>query len=606
MHGLICISHPRPNWHNRNPEAVPVGTPQHVRFLTIHRPAHRLLCAWLLLLLSSGAAVADPVKITVRGLDAVARDNLLLHLGTIDERLAVQAARLERTVEHALRDALEPLGYYGATFQLEHANRTVRISVQPGERVLFGEPRIVLDEPAASLRAIRDFIRAAPIRAGEPALHPVFDDFREELLRTCRRYGFFDAVYRHSQLRVDPAALRADAELELDCGTRYRFGETRISGSRVNDELLRALAPFAPDDTFDNALVTRFERALHDTGYFREIRLRVEPGSDQRVAVAVLVEDLDKTRYEFGIGFSTDSSLRLRFNRDTPLLNARGHALRIESELAEPRQTVELRYRIPHHHPLDDYFEIVGGLRGTRVHDTVSLTMSAGARHVLTLDDDWTWTYGATVESERYTVGSAHERDVTYLLPGTSISRTRIDPGIDPLHGSSWFAAVDFSDRWLGSETDFVRLRARAKFLTALPDDNTTLLGRIELGSLFTGRFTATPASLRFAAGGDNSVRGFDFESLGPRDASGQLTGGRHLVVGSIEVSRRILPRWRIAAFTDAGNAFHDRDDEFHQSVGAGVRWLSPVGQIRVDLAVPVHDSRKSGFRIHISMGPPL
>ncbi len=566
----------------------------------------RCLALLLALALAAGADAADKLKISVRGLDSEARRNVLAHLGEVDEHLARQEPRLRRVVERALHAALRPLGYYGATFTLERVNATLRIAVQPGERVRFAAPHIVVDEPAASLAGVRHLVQTAPLGAGEPLSHARFDAFREELLRACRRYGFFDASYRRSELRIDPAALSAVAELELTCGARYRFGETRISGSRVEDRLLRVLAPFTDGDAYDNELVTEFDRALRDTGYFREIGLRVDPGEDQRVAVTVLAEDMKTTRYDVGVGFSTDSSLRLRFNRDTPRVNSRGHALRIESELSDVRQTVEALYRMPHHHPLEDYVEVVAALRGKQVQDTDTLVFGSGLRHALRLFEDWSYSYGATLELERYTAGSASQTDVAYVLPSTSIARTRIDPGIDPLHGASWFAALDFSHATLGSPTDFVRLRGRGKWLTALSNDNTTVLTRLELGSTFTRDFAALPASLRFAAGGDNSVRGFDFESLGPRDAGGELSGGRYLAVGSVEVSHRVRPRWRVAVFTDAGSAFYTGHEEVHQSVGAGIRWLSPVGQIRVDLAVPVHDSRHSGFRIHVSMGPPL
>lgn len=568
--------------------------------------AHGLALLLALLSCTALAAGARELKISVRGLGDEARHNLLAHLGTIDAQLAAQEARLERIVQRAVRDALRPLGYYEARFTLAQSGDTLRIVVQPGDPVLFDAPRITIDEPAASLAALRQLVQEAPIRAGKVLSHAVFDDFREELLRSCRRYGFFDAKYRHSTLRIDPHEHRAIAELDIACGQRYAFGETRIAGSRVNDALLLALAPFTAGDPFDNALVTQFDRALRDTGYFREVALRIDPGENARVAVTVLAEDLDTTRYELGIGFSTDSSVRLRFNRDTPLVNSRGHSMHIESELSGPRQTLQASYHIPHHHPLDDYFELIGGLRGKDVQDTRTITASTGLRHVLKVLDDWSLSYGATLEMERFTVGHERRREATYLLPGTSISRTRIDAGIDPLHGSSWFASIDFSNPSLGASTEFLRLRTRAKWLTALADDNTTILGRVELGSLFTHDFSLIPASLRFAAGGDNSVRGFDFESLGPHDADGQLTGGRYLAVGSVEISRRILPHWRLAVFTDVGGAFRTGREEFHQSVGAGVRWLSPVGQVRVDIAFPIDDSRRSGFRLHVSMGPPL
>jgi hypothetical protein len=125
--------------------------------------------------------------------------------------------------------------------------------------------------------------------------------------------------------------------------------------------------------------------------------------------VIALAEDIVTSRYELGAGFSTDSALRLRFNRDTPLLNEHGHSLRIESEFSEPRQAVEALYRIPHHDPLDDILELTAGMQGKNVQDTDSLTATTGVRHAIKVFEDWSFGYGASVELERYTIASQSE-----------------------------------------------------------------------------------------------------------------------------------------------------------------------------------------------------
>ncbi|MBP6382595.1 MAG: outer membrane protein assembly factor [Pseudomonadales bacterium] len=562
-----------------------------------------LLCAALL---CPAPALAQALKLTVRGLDKEARQNLRAHLGEVDSELAANEARLQRVLKRAVRDALQPLGYYEAGFEAVRDGPRLLIDVEPGPRVVFAAPEIAVDEPAASLPAIRELLRSGALAAGKPLSHADYDGFRDELLRGCRRLGFFDANYRRSELRIDLAARTATARLDLACGARYAFGTVEISGSRVDHALLGPLAPFRAGEPFDNELVRRFEQRLRDTGYFREVMVRVTPGPGARADVLALAEDVTTSRYELGAGFSTDSALRLRFNRDTPLLNEHGHSLRIESEFSEPRQAVEALYRIPHHDPLDDILELTAGMQGKNVQDTESLTATVGVRHAIKVFEDWSFGYGASVELERYTIASQAEKEVAYLLPATSISRTRIDPGVDPLSGSAWFSAIDFSDRVLGSPSDFLRWRGSGKWLAGLPDDNTTVLARLELGAILTDGFSNLPASLRFYAGGDNSIRGYDFEAAGPRDDEGKLTGGRYLAVGSIELSRRVLPRWRVAAFVDGGGAFTEDTDPFFQSAGLGLRWLSPVGQVRLDFAVPLRDSENSGFKLHISMGPPL
>jgi len=571
-------------------------------------PWQRLTAGTLLFVLASLSAVchAEELKISVSGLGRETRQNLLAHLGSVDSSVADQSARLERLVQSAIDDALQPFGYHEASFILTRKNSTLQIAVKPGPRVRLLAPRISVDEPAASVPEIAALLASPPLVAGAPVSHAAYDAFRDQLLRISRRLGFFEARYRHSELRIDVARRTAEAHLDLESGPRYVFDETSFSGTGVDPELLHSLAPFRSGDPFDNELVLRFERRLRDTAWFREMAVSVQPGADARVQVTVLAQDMDTSRYDIGAGFSTDSALRLRFNRNTPLLNSDGHSLRIESEISEPRQNVQAVYRIPHHDPLDDIIEFTAGLQGKNIQDTDTKTGTLGVRHALKIFGDWSHSYGISAELERYTLGSNSSKDVAYLMPALSLSRTRLARGIDPLNGTAFWTAIDFSDRAVGSPSDFMRWRGSAKWLFALPDANTTVLTRLEMGTIITDGFNSLPASLRFYAGGDNSIRGYDLESLGPRDSEGKLIGGRYLTVGSFEMSRRVRPTWRVAAFIDGGGAFTEDHDKLYQSVGLGLRWLSPIGQIRVDLATPIHDSENSGFKLHISMGPPL
>lgn len=558
------------------------------------------------LLLGCTLVHAEPVSVSVSGLGSVEAENLLAHLGPIEERDAEHTRRIERLLRRTLDAALQPYGYYESSFSWHLEANKLEIAVEPGERVLFSEPRLRVDGEAADLPEIRLLLRDSPFLPGAPLLHASYDGYRTELFLLCRRLGFFEARYIESQLRVDLDTHRATALLHLDCGPRYRFGHLHVSGTKIREDLLQSLVPFAEGDPFDNELVLQLDRNLRDTNYFTSTAVQVQLQSEARADVVVLVEDADRSRYEVGAGFSTDSDLRLRFNRITPRVNSRGHSMRIETEISEPQQTIEATYRIPRSNPLDDIYEVTAGLKSKDVNDTESTEATLNARRSFRVREHWSLSYGIGAEFERYTVGSAREKDVFYLLPGSSISRRRLQAGVDPMRGNFYWASVDFSTHAIGSQADFVRLRGGAKWLFGFPDNNTTLLARVDLGSILTSEFDDMPASLRFYAGGDRSIRGYDFESLSPRDENGKLIGGQHIAVGSIEISRRILPSWRLAAFVDGGSAFTDENDPFYQSAGVGVRWLSPIGQIRLDLAMPVQDSENSGVKLHISMGPPL
>jgi len=149
-----------------------------------------------------------------------------------------------------------------------------------------------------------------------------------------------------------------------------------------------------------------------------------------------------------------------------------------------------------------------------------------------------------------------------------------------------------------------VQLYASAKYIHSLGD--LRLLARVESGTTWIDSVEDLPASLRYFTGGDQSIRGYGFRELGPLNDDGtEVVGGRNLTVGSVEFDYLVRSNWRVAVFADAGNAFNNPDDfDFMRSVGFGVRWLSPVGPIRIDIAHPFNSD--DAFRIHVTMGPDL
>jgi translocation and assembly module TamA len=134
--------------------------------------------------------------------------------------------------------------------------------------------------------------------------------------------------------------------------------------------------------------------------------------------------------------------------------------------------------------------------------------------------------------------------------------------------------------------------------------DAARLLGRIELGYTSTNNFDDLPPELRFFAGGDNSVRGYAWQDLGPRDADDLATGATQVATWTLEYERNFRPDWSWAAFVDGGNAFDGSDFEPAWGAGGGVRWSSPIGPIRLDLARGFDE--RGGWQLHFSAGPDL
>jgi translocation and assembly module TamA len=161
---------------------------------------------------------------------------------------------------------------------------------------------------------------------------------------------------------------------------------------------------------------------------------------------------------------------------------------------------------------------------------------------------------------------------------------------------------VQYSSEAWGSDAEFLRVNGDTQWLRML-GDNHRFIGRLNVGAIETDDFKNVPTSLRFFAGGDNSVRGYSYESLSPKDARGRLIGGQQRFVASVEAQRRITGKWWLASFVDTGDAFTSWwPEELNTGAGLGVRWISPVGPIRFDVAHPFDND--DAYRIHFAIGP--
>ena len=139
-------------------------------------------------------------------------------------------------------------------------------------------------------------------------------------------------------------------------------------------------------------------------------------------------------------------------------------------------------------------------------------------------------------------------------------------------------------------------------------DADSKLILRGEAGHTFSGSFLDLPPSLRFYAGGDRSVRGYDWHEIGPRvevDGDVYYTGASNVVTASVEYERYFKGPWGAAVFVDSGSAFEGKRPDMHTGVGVGVRWRSPVGPVRIDIARGLK-SPDSPFTLHFAIGADL
>lgn len=235
--------------------------------------------------------------------------------------------------------------------------------------------------------------------------------------------------------------------------------------------------------------------------------------------------------------------------------------------------------------------------------DTKSLESNLALERYWRLDNGWQRTVFIRYLVENYEQGLQDDL-AQFVLPGISFSRTRTRGGSMPMWGDKQTIMLEAGDDTLLSETKVVRFQGQTAWIRSIGNNHRGLT-RLQFGGNFADEFEKLSPSLRFFAGGDNSIRGYGYESISPRDESDALTGAKFLATSSFEYQYRLVGNWWGAAFYDIGDAFNDKP-EWKRGTGVGVRWASPVGPVSLDFAWGLDAKKGDEFQLHFSLGPEL
>lgn len=603
----------------------------------------RAMCVAIPLFCVSHGAVA--VEATIEGVSGAVERNIQAYLQNVDAEQYTDT-RLEGEVRRRTQEAMRVFGYYEPDITLERATANrVWLEIEPGPQVKIETLSINIEGDASNDRPFKDAVEAFPLKEGDVLRHAPWDRLRNQFSGLAIERGYFDWGFTDRRMEVRPYLQSARLYMDFDSGPRYQFGRTSITGSHIELDRLRRIQPFEAGDPYLAENLARYNQRLGETGWFRSVSVRprletaqelviappgggdpwwseatasqperprismaaltgalsIHSADDNRLPIDVNVEPANRHQYEVGIGFATDVGPRLRFGWKQPWINRYGHSLDHDLYLSAPEQRFTGVYNLPLEDPLRDSYRLQYGLRNIDDGDTELLEGSVEVARRWQFDNDWVQTIYLRTSYVDFEQGG--EADQVWLLyPGIQWSRTRTRPQRFPLWGDRQQFSVEYSDTAWGSDAQFTRLTGDTEWIRMIGDDN-RFLARLSLGAIETDDFSKLPPSLRFFAGGDRSVRGYSFESLSPRNEQGRLRGGQQMITSTLEYQRRVTGDWWGATFVDSGNAFDNwGPDDLKTGAGAGVRWISPVGPIRLDVAHPFDD--EDDWRLHFSIGP--
>jgi translocation and assembly module TamA len=559
---------------------------------------------------------ADRIRIEIDGVERYIADNVrsYLALGRYlqrDDLTDPQVRRLaDRAVDEAT-DALRPFGYYEPVVKSrttrDDENWIVRLVITPGEPVRLTEVDVRVTGPGADDTTLRSVIHNSSLKPGVRLEHPAYERLKTELLRGALERGYLDAKFARRELIVDPKTRTAAAHVELDTGERYYFGAVQIEQDAINDRLLAGYVRFAEGQPYSPERVRSTQFALEDSNYYATVS--VVPGDPDPATMTVPVtihgDRIRRDRYSVSAGYGTDTDVRGKFTWENRLVNDRGHRWQVELTASSVRTEAIARYIIPVGDPSLEKLEFstayideeIGDLGSERVELIGGITQAMGR---------WQRVLFLKIDKERSTFPDGTATTDLLLIPGVSYASLPPNFLTGWVRDAAYYLELTGSPQTLGSDASYLRFVARAEKVWSITGPWHLRL-RGEIGSSWINEFSELPASQRFFAGGDRSVRGFALNELsppGPPDADGNPTegvGGENKLIGSIEIERDLPRDFRLALFFDTGNAFNDWQEPLEYSVGVGVRWKLPMLMLGIDVAQALSEPGKNP-RLHLNI----
>lgn len=599
------------------------------------------------------------VEIDVQGVTDEMLENVRAYLSLAQQQeqdlSAGRIRRLHRQAPLQIKRALQPFGYYQAQVMSElippsqnNDGWLARYRIDLGLPVTVTQVDVRVSGGGQQDPAFQALLADFPVKVGNKLNHPDYEQGKQALQELASSRGYLDARFTESTLGIDVATEKAEVILHFQTGERYRFGSLEFEQDFFNDKLLERFATFETGEFYTLRAVSRLRSKLNDSGYFQRIKIDTQRDAEENQVTIKVTPVLRKpNRYRFRIGYGTDTGPRVRLDWERRYLNRFGH--RLTAGLTGKRKQDELEANINYIFPLgrniDNY------LVTTLSYESKDITLDDVERFGFVADEAAQIDFNETRSQKLSFKVSKHQRrelfgrlpleevisleyftedynlldilpareaalieafvpqvvpvldaDFDLLMPGLSWTYQQSNNRLYTTRGERFDMGIRGARDGLGSNLSFWQARLSGTVVRQLGRQGRLIargdVGYTEADTLPLLNVNILPESLQFKIGGDRSVRGYGFEEI---DAGG--LGARHLLVSSLEYEHRIFESWGVAAFYDAGDVFNDFSNvKLNEGAGGGVRWYSPLGPIRLDIATGL-SKEDNPIRVHFTVG---
>ncbi len=424
---------------------------------------------------------------------------------------------------------------------------------------------------------------------------------REDILRIIDLYAEKGYAFAEAKPKIDKAASgrRVDVDIAISKGKLAYFGRVEIRGNtRTRDNVIRRELTVEEGGVFDSRAIRTSTRNLQRLDFFEEVNITPKPTADENT-MDVLVEVKEKPTGQFSIGGGYSSAEKLLFMAEIRENNlfGRGDKLSLQANLS----SVSTRFNINYTDPRFQDSQLSVGFdlfNWRREYDDYTKDSKGGAlRFGHPFVEKWRiyWGYSYTdttledvSDNASYIIRESQNIRVTSALKMALVRDTR-DSRVAASSGSRQSISVKYAGGFLGGDSAFTKIEGTTSWFFKLPWD-TVFHIKASAGRAFENEDDKLPVYERFYLGGLNSIRGFKWGHVSPRDAeTGERIGGNKMWYANIEY---IFPLVKDAGlrgviFADIGNSYFDDDDwdfsNTKKSAGIGFRWLSPMGPLRLE-----------------------
>lgn len=495
------------------------------------------------------------------------------------------------------------------------ANAVVKITFIPGPQYTVSKSVIAARLPKAAdevAKKIPKSLADVDLPNGSPAVAADVLSAVDRAQAVFLDNGFPYAKVTATRYIADHATNSLEAEVDINPGPFVLMGDIERTGApSVKDSYLKAQRTWKKHRPWNQSRIDAYHDRLRQSGLFQSISLTPGDKADMggvRTVKAELQSAPERTisgalKYhsEFGPGVQAAWEHRN--------LTGRGDSLRVTAPIWADMQEVGLDYRLPFF--LDRRQNFIAKASAAHADiDAYRMTAAAASAGIeRRLSKYWSMTAMGHIEGGNIKEPRKKERDyLMYGLPAT-VSYDNTGSLLNPEKGiRAKLSVAPYTGSYDGDFT-VVRTRADANaYIPVIGEDKLIMALRGSVGAVEGASSHVIPPSIRFYSGGGGSVRGYEFQSLGPRDKHDDPKGGGSMAEVSMEMRYKVQPEWGFVAFVDGGTAyedvFADPGREMHWGAGVGFRYYTAIGPVRFDVATPLNPrSDDDPYQIYISIG---